>query len=273
MSATALLRRGDVLVSLGVAAVRPVAYRGARGTTPFGPTQAPIAGLKLRLVTAPRALPLFHAASNCYGYLDVRPGTYRLEIDDPLGRFLPRAAELLVPDRRPLAAALEREARTVPAVPAPAFSLVAMRPAPGSADVESGTAIFGVLTRGGKPMPMARVHVTTDQGEYVTYSDSNGRYVAPLSFLTPVPVPLSSSSSGTDPEPEEPPTEFITTFDSNVEVYPLAARGLSLDDFPAAFDGLAPNDTPFANIYDKNQKKQQRQAIEVGKQQRLDLAI
>jgi hypothetical protein len=226
------------LVSLGSLAVRPVAYLGAGASGPFEPPVGPIEGLTLRS-TSDRRAPVLHVATDCYGFVDLVPGAHRVHLSDARGRFLPRAITAVVPDRRPLGAAIARGAAVLPSVPAPPLVRAWLRPAPGQAVL--GTALLGtVRSATGEALPFAWIRVEAAQGRFVTYSDARGEYLAPLAFLRPVVAPGDDVGSPIVP--------------AQVSAYPRSAPPSPADrdeitSFPADFDDLVPGTASFVAVY------------------------
>lgn len=269
MSAMAAADRRPALGSL---ALRPVAYRGRNGVGPLAVSAEPIRGLSIRLVGS-RAAPLFHASTNVYGFVDLRPDTYRAEVSDPEGRFLPRALRVDVPDRRPLAEALALGATSLPTVPAVPFLTVPLRPSPHARAAEPRAALHGVVrTPAGAPLPLAWIRVSTAQGSCVTYSDARGEYLAPLPFLRPVVALLDS---GADLSSDGDDVLGITdTFNVTARAHRLLApvpAASPLDAFPEGFDDLEPGQPAFAAVYDTTSFFETTIAVRVETHVRLDL--
>ena len=271
-------RSADRVVALGMLAIRPVVYRGASGGTRLAAPVEPIAGLRIRS-TSSRKLPIFHASTNCYGFVDLPAGRHRIHLEDPESRFLMRAIEVVVPDRSALREALERGARVPPVdgggsaplvppvVPAPPFVTVPLRPAPGSIFGDLDTSLWGVLRdAAGNGVPLAWIRVSTPQGDFVTCSDARGEYLATLPFLRPIVTTL-------DIDPEQPVIQTVLAV--AIEAYPLLnppARGADpLAIFPASFDDLDPLIRGFEAIYHVGARITRTTNVTVGARVRLDL--
>jgi len=148
----------DRIAAVGVLALRPRRYFS--DGVPLGRT--PIPGLMVR-VPAREETPTWHQSTGLYGFLRLPPGTARVEVSDPAGRYLPQALTVAVPDRQSVRVALE--AGEVPSAnaPRPLYLDVALRPAIDFAVPPGTAAIWGVV-RGRddrRPVPGALVGLDT----------------------------------------------------------------------------------------------------------------
>jgi hypothetical protein len=176
------------IVAVGVLGVRPLRYMG-EGVAPAGPV---VEGLRVQAVGSGE-VPGFHRSSGVYGFLHLEPGTWRVQITDPSGRFMPWAISAAAPDRSLIRTALEQNG--IPPSGPPALLIdVAMRPVPGVANPPGLTAIWGVVRQGagGPPVPLARIACdTVAGGSVVAWSQLDGSYllVLPLEKPTPLATP------------------------------------------------------------------------------------
>lgn len=170
----------DRVAAVGVLAVKVRTYL----TDNTDPGLTPIPGLRVR-VTGQDAQPLWHQSTGLYGFLDIPAGETRVEIDDPASRYQPQAITAIVPDRVSLKDALE-DGKTPPAVPAPAYPEVSLRPGPAMALPPGTSAVWGVLKDAGRPVPGALLSIATvhnGTADSVTaLSGPDGSYVLVLPF-------------------------------------------------------------------------------------------
>jgi hypothetical protein len=263
--------RADRLVTIGSLAVRPVVYRGANGT-PFPTSNEPIHGLSVRGVGS-KAKSIFHASTNVYGFLDLPAGPMVVSVTDPEKRYLPRTLKVTAPDQSALADALALGAKIPPAVSAPPFVPVFLRPSPESPTRNACTSLFGAARENdGRPIVLAWIRVSTPQGSYTTYTDLRGEYVAILPFLRPVVTivdPGASEGEGDDVN------DIQDTFDAAVTAHRILApipAGLDpLAVFPTDFDDLVPGIAAFAAVYETAPFFQTTVPIKVEAHFRLDL--
>lgn len=267
MTAPAAAFVPDRRVALGALAVRPVLYRGVNGASPFGSPEQPIMDLLVQSTSSVLS-PTFHPATHVYGFVDLLPvpAEHRIQITDPLRRYLPRAVTAQVPDRRPLGAALIAGATDLPTVLDPPTVVALMRPTLRTPITTEETAVWGVTSAQGAALPFTWIRATTPQGTYVTYSDVGGEYLVSLSFLRPV-LPANAGA-------DTPATQ--NTFSVQIEAYALLAPPAPGDDdplasFPADFDDLAPGGARFIALYGATALTTKTLNIQVGTQVRLDL--
>lgn len=170
----------DRIAAVGVLAVK-VRRHLTDGTDP-GLTS--IQGLRVRVAGQPEQ-PLWHQSTGLYGFLDIPAGEARIEIDDPTGRYQPQAITATVPDRADLKSALEA-GEAPPAVPAPAYPEVALRPGLTMALPPGTSALWGVLRDAGRPVPGALLTLATVQGgaadSVTALSGPDGSYLLVLPF-------------------------------------------------------------------------------------------
>jgi hypothetical protein len=180
-------RRAPVrLVALAAAALRPLRYQ-AEGRPALGP---PIEGLRVEVEGMERAT--WHGSTGLYGFLRLPPGPQRVRVTDPLGRFLPAAFRVVVPDRGALRARLEQGAAAPAMTPAAPLREVALREAPTHPRETGVTTLFGLVrdaTRGNRPVALARIAVTAlvdgALRSLVTFSAADGAYLLRLPGETP----------------------------------------------------------------------------------------
>jgi hypothetical protein len=148
----------DRIAAVGVLAIRPRRYLSdgvALGLTP-------IPGLRVR-VPDREETPIWHQSTGLYGFLRLPPGTARVEVSDPAGRYLPQALTAAVTNRQSVRAALEAGEVPDANAPRPLYLDVALRPAIDFA-VPPGTAAIWGLVRGRddrRPVPGALVGLDT----------------------------------------------------------------------------------------------------------------
>lgn len=171
------------IVKVGVLALRARLYLSDGAA----PGIAPLPNLRVR-VAGSAEVPFWHASSGLYGFLTVPSGEARIEIDDPSGRFQPQAVTAAVPDRRGLRADLEAGDPN-PTGPPPTYVDVALRPATGLALAPATTALWGVVSAGGRPVPGALLSLATPRNgsadSVSSLSGADGRYRLVLPFEVP----------------------------------------------------------------------------------------
>lgn len=252
----------DRLVTVGVLGLRVRQYvcEGILGQ--------PVSDLSVRSTRSDES-PLYHASTGIYGFLDLKPGQHRIHVVDPVGRFLPLAKDVDVPNREAARTLLMAGLAPPGRLPDTAYPTALARPAVGYPVSGGETVVWGsVREPAGRPVPFARIRIETkfkggDNG-VVTYSDLAGVYLARLpgerpDFTLPapdevppepVPGPLVTPPADTDDDP----TELIVEFERDITVHRLRdepdetlGSSEALRVFPADFDELDPDaaDSPY----------------------------
>ena len=168
------------IVRIAAAGLRCVEYRGHDGAGVPATLSAPIEGLSLE-VAGDTARPSFHPHRSVYGFTELGAGTHIITLRDPLGRFLPRRAEVTVDPQ------LDAWRASLEAGGAPdwsAWDLVRTVPLfrrPGARLAGTITTVHGtVRDTAGARVPLARVEWQMASGTFETYADEHGDYVALL---------------------------------------------------------------------------------------------
>lgn len=208
--------------------------------------------------------PLYHPSTGVYGFLGLKQGTHRIHIVDPLGRYLPQAQEVEVPDREAARKRLLRGVESADRLPDTAYPIVLVRPGIGYPLLGGDTAVWGSVRRpSGQPVPFARIRIRTKyrnvDTDLVTYTDLNGVYLARLAGERPEfnlpepgdlppdpgPGPLETPPADTDDADD---TELIVEFEREITVHRLknepqirSGSGDPLRTLPADFDKLDPD--------------------------------
>lgn len=174
-----------------VAAVGVLALRIRRYLSDTAPPGlASIPGLRITVpgqLQQPRQ-PLWHESTGLYGFLRLPPGEQRVEIADPAGRFQAQAVTAQVPDRSTVKQDLEAGATPAPGSPKPLILDVALRPALGIALPPGSSAVWGVVTDGGRPVAGALLSLASlfqGAADHISgMSGPDGSYLLVLPFET-----------------------------------------------------------------------------------------
>jgi hypothetical protein len=220
----------DRIVAVGLLALRPLRY-AAEGRAPETP---PIEGLAVEAV-GHREKPGWHQATGLYGFLALPPGPMRLLVTDPQRRWLPAAFSATVPDRGAVKRSLERGVAEPNMAPRPLIRDIALHPAPGRPLMPGVTAVHGVVRAAGRPVPLARLALTTLLAgalrTHITWSADDG------SFLLSLPGERPDAIGGA------PPFQAQRLLVVHAPRPPLAAALAAdpLAGLPAERDAIAPD--------------------------------
>ncbi len=144
------------IVAVGVLALRIRRYQSESAP----PGLASIPGLRVT-VRGHAERPLWHESTGLYGFLRLPPDELRVEVADPAGRFQAQAVLAQVPDRGAVQEALEAGAVPAPGSAKPLILDIALRPAIGMALPPGTSAVWGVVTNGGRPVAGALLTLAT----------------------------------------------------------------------------------------------------------------
>lgn len=229
------LRSPDRLVDLAAVGVRCAEYTGHDSDGLARTFGATIEGLHVRAIGSSEH-PIYHPSNGVYGFRTLAPGPHRVHIEDPQGRFLPRAVEVTVHDDVPTwRAALARGAQPDWSGWNP-VSTVALYPAPGRHIPPAETVVYGDVIVDDDEVPFARVEIDGPDGKVVTYTDQRGTYVT---WLRDERSHIDTSGDGS----------VVRTFERTVRAFRLTHSpepGRELFAFPVDFDdedALASGDT------------------------------
>jgi hypothetical protein len=202
----------------------------------------PIAGLQVRSFRSDEAA-VFHPTTGIYGFLHLSPGTHRIHITDPAGRYLPCAAEVEAPDRGKLVAALERGVVPGPGplgagYAPPLYRDLALRIAPGFQSPAPLTLVWGqVRAADGTPVALARLQFRTKirrsdgqrvNGRVITHADERGAYQAWLPDEKAV-FELTPAADENDPDIPTLQTRFVRKLERVNALKPEALAALRSD--------------------------------------------
>lgn len=239
----ALASHADVRVRLGMLAVYPTRYV-EEGIDATGPS---VEGLIVRShTTGHRAL--FHATTGVYGFVDLPPGTHRVDLVDPSRRWLDRTLHVEVSPRGTLRRDLQAGLRPT-AVPAVTSVLAPMRPAVESVDHAGATVLRGwVADSDGAPVPLALVRAelsTPTVRRWTTWTDAQGNFVLVMRDLerivfepTEEPDPEAPEDEPIPEAPEVPTLPSRPTVTLDVSVWRLVAPVLRDDPLAALPPGI-----------------------------------
>lgn len=171
-----------------IAAVGVLALRVRRHLSDAAPPGlAAIPGLRITVPGHPER-PLWHESTGLYGFLRLPPGEQRVEIVDPAGLFQAQAVTAQVPDRGSVKQALEAGTPPAPGSPKPQILEVALRPALGLALPPGSSAVWGVVSDGGRPVAGALLGIASvfrGAADHVrAMSGPDGSYLLVLPFET-----------------------------------------------------------------------------------------
>lgn len=144
------------VVAVGVLALRIRRYQSDAAP----PRLASIPGLRIT-VRGHFERPLWHESTGLYGFLRLPPGDQRVEVADPSGRFQAQAVLAPVPDRSAVHEALEAGTAPAPGSARPLILDVALRPALGIALPPGTSALWGVVSDGGRPVAGALLGIAS----------------------------------------------------------------------------------------------------------------
>lgn len=187
-------RAPDRIVAVGRLAVRPLRYV-AEYQPLAGPT---IAGLHVHVQNSAEHA-RFHVETGIYGFLKLRPGSARIEVTDPAGRWFPAARDIIVPDRSAILAAAT--AGGTPPVDPPGpdgrpawIADIALRPTISAPATPGLTILWGVVREmDGTPVPLTRIMIdSVASTRIVTHADRSGTYIVALPAERTDPFTLTS---------------------------------------------------------------------------------
>lgn len=144
------------IVAAGVLALRICRYLS--DGAPSG--LASIPGLRVR-ASGHSERPLWHPSTGLYGFLRLPPGTMRIELDDPSGRYQAQAVVAQVPDRTAFKDALAAGMLPPPGSAGPRIVDVALRPSIAMALPPGTSALWGVVRDGERPVAGALLTLAT----------------------------------------------------------------------------------------------------------------
>ena len=171
-----------------VAAVGVLALRVRRYQSDAAPPGlAAIPGLRITVPRQPER-PLWHESTGLYGFLRLPPGALRVEVADPAGRFQAQAVTAQVPDRGAVKQDLEAGIPPAPGSARPLILDVALRPALGIALPPGSSAVWGVVSDGGRPVAGALLGLASvfrGAADHIAgMSGPDGSYLLVLPFET-----------------------------------------------------------------------------------------
>lgn len=111
---------------------------------------------------------LFHRRTGVHGFVDLKPGPRVLHVRDPAGRWLPVDVEAEAPDRT---------INPPQSLEVIVFPTLALSIPPGE------TVVWGTVTVGGQPAPLAFVQVADGTSTWRGATDAAGHYVVWLRSL------------------------------------------------------------------------------------------